>query len=967
MNKTRRRPLCCPIQILLASAVLALFSPACILQVKADPVENEYVILFEPHALASLARERAQTDEDLKPADELSLRRNIAAALGAEVITEYSTLPAIHVRLDTTQIPAEALRRVNQFRAISAIEPNYYLHSLETPNEPIYSFGLMWGLNNTGQWGGVEDVDIDAEEAWDITSGDGRVVVGIIDTGILYTHPDLSENIWTNPDEIAGNSIDDDNNGFIDDVHGWDFFNKEGDPLDDNFHGTHVSGIIGAAGNNSRGVVGVNWQVGLMGLKILDKNGVGDTADAARAIDYAILMKRRGVNIRVLNASFGGGEESEVFRSAIQAANEEGILFVTAAGNDGSDNDAKPVFPSSYPLPNLISVASITRSGMLSSFSNYGRNSVDIAAPGSHIWSTFIYNFYFFFDGTSMAAPYVSGIAALLLSNEPDLSPAQTKARLVNTAKGLTGTEGKLKNPAMPSAFHALANIPAPTIQTGTDGSTGESSNALENLGKLLFRIGDSDQDGVDDQQETVDATNAGDRGSFKFRLTSPAFTKYNTYFGQWNFLELISSGREAVEATITVFDSAGRRINRARVVIPPGSQSDISIHDMVGREDAYGLVRIDFNDDSAAALSGRMSNYLNNPDGSYSFAFARELRNATHGTTYAVGNSFDPQGQGYLVPNWAEILNLELLPHRFRYRLYDQGGKLVHSQLITVPPLGEFDLAAGHQFGQGVFLAEITPEISSFAYLAAVARYSSNSAPGSSLSTYAYAFAVDARSGTGSQQLLAISNKTGACWRQANWVEVTNVTGKPVTADLIFRNSAGTTQQELSFTLPAKSQRHFEAGRLLKTNDVGSAELRANRTSSLIAQSLVYFYDCQTNGLQTAYVSPGRIPLAGDLAGSVNTYLGMTNLLTVCRVKNRPHMSLQMLAGNEVILQDPFPLGTEATAQINLNGYLPANTYRLLSLRPGIGHKTVAESLRLREVNGRADFAMPTAVFHTK
>ena len=251
-------------------------------------------------------------------------------------------------------------------------EPNQNLWTIDAvPNDS--RLGDLWGMNNTGQTGGGNDSDIDAPEAWDLTTGSASVVVGIIDTGVDYNHPDLAANIWTNPGEIAANGVDDDGNGFVDDIHGYDFVNNDGDPIDDDEHGTHVAGTIGGVGNNGSGVVGVNWTSSIMGLKFLDAGGSGSTANAIRAVNYATLMRQQyGVNVRVTNNSWGGGGFSQALRDAINAGANAGILFVAAAGNDESNNDTTPSYPASYDIPSILSVAATDHGDVLARFSNYG-------------------------------------------------------------------------------------------------------------------------------------------------------------------------------------------------------------------------------------------------------------------------------------------------------------------------------------------------------------------------------------------------------------------------------------------------------------------------------------------------------------------------------------------------------------------------------------------------------------------
>lgn len=377
----------------------------------------------------------------------------------------------------TVAATIEALRRDPN---VEYVEPNYiYRVSVAEPEDTYFSF--LWGLHNRGQSGGIAGVDISALKAWDITTGSSDVVVGVIDTGIDYFHPDLAANMWINVGERPDNGLDDDGNGYIDDVHGWNAQMDSGDPLDDNNHGTHVAGTIGAVGKNRLGVTGVNWQVRLMGLKFLSAQGVGYVSDAIECIEYAIAMRRRGVNVRVLNASWGGPNASAALREAIEAAGQAGMLVVTAAGNNydgaglrGTDNDMQPIFPASYDLANTISVAAVDRRGQLAAFSNYGKSSVDLAAPGVSIASTVTLDRYGFFSGTSMAAPHVAGVAALALAIKPNLTVAAMKTTLVQGVVPLSSLQGKTRTGGMVNAFNTLQlveqlNEPASEFQLSLD------------------------------------------------------------------------------------------------------------------------------------------------------------------------------------------------------------------------------------------------------------------------------------------------------------------------------------------------------------------------------------------------------------------------------------------------------------------------------------------------------------------
>ena len=343
----------------------------------------------------------------------------------------------------------ETLTNLSEFESVDS---DYLVTTSLSPNDPEY--GDLWGLNNTGQEGGVVDADIDAPEAWDITQGDSSVVVGVIDTGIDYSHVDLSDNIWINTGEIAGNGVDDDSNGYIDDVRGWDFSNDDNDPMDDHGHGTHVAGTIGAVGDNSEGVIGVCPNVKLLALKFLNQDGSGFTSDALEAITYVNSLKiNKGTNIRMTNNSWGGGGYSQSMYEAINESMMEEILFVAASGNDGYSTAN---YPAHYNLINVISVAATDRYDELAWFSNFSNNTVDLAAPGVNILSTIPGNAYASFSGTSMATPHVSGALSLVFSQNPSMTVIDARNRLLERVDLLLTLETKVASRGRLNVFNLI-------------------------------------------------------------------------------------------------------------------------------------------------------------------------------------------------------------------------------------------------------------------------------------------------------------------------------------------------------------------------------------------------------------------------------------------------------------------------------------------------------------------------------
>lgn len=388
-------------------------------------------------------------------ASELNCKEAMEAS-GSEVIEKIVTAAMIEagdvegvtlMKTDTT-VP-EAIEAILLCEAIEYAEPNYIYTLGAISNDPYVTDGSLWGMcSSTATGGGVANqFGIGATTMWQNDKTDcGDVYVGIIDEGYMLTHEDLVANAGTNPGEIPDDGLDNDGNGYIDDVNGWDFWNDDNtvyDPADGDEHGTHVAGTIGAMGGNGKGVAGVCWDVKLMSGKFLGPGG-GSTLDAIRAVDYFTDLKsRRGLNIVATSNSWGGGGFSQLLFDAIERANDAGILFVAAAGNFGSNNDITPQYPSSYTNDNIIAVASITSTGLLSSFSNYGATSVDIGAPGSNIWST-VPSGYSPYQGTSMATPHVTGVAALFKALYPAMTATEIKAGILAGATPTTSLSGKV-------------------------------------------------------------------------------------------------------------------------------------------------------------------------------------------------------------------------------------------------------------------------------------------------------------------------------------------------------------------------------------------------------------------------------------------------------------------------------------------------------------------------------------------
>ncbi len=375
----------------------------------------------------------------------------VRASLNAVVKRRFESIGAELWRINGVSV-MDAISRFTNDPRVVYIEPNFVVRAIETiPNDP--RFDELWGMHNTGQTGGTPDADIDAPEAWDLAKN-SDVIVGVIDTGVDYNHVDLSTNIFVNAGEIAANNIDDDGNGFVDDVRGWDFINNDNNPMDDNGHGTHCSGTIGAIGNNGVGVAGVCWTVKIMPLKFLDAGGFGNTGDAIEAVEYGTMM-----GVKLTSNSWGGGGFSQGLLDAIEAAGDAGILFVAAAGNASSNNDNFPFFPASYDAENIISVASTDDQDHLSGFSNFGLNTVDLGAPGSDILSTFPGNSYGVISGTSMATPHVSGAVCLLWAAAPEFTAAEVKQTVLESVDVIPALQGRTVTGGRLNVFNIINGL----------------------------------------------------------------------------------------------------------------------------------------------------------------------------------------------------------------------------------------------------------------------------------------------------------------------------------------------------------------------------------------------------------------------------------------------------------------------------------------------------------------------------
>lgn len=366
---------------------------------------------------------------------------------------------------DGLDVKAALLEYMNNSN-VSYAEPNYKRYIRTTIPNDTY-FVQQWALNNTGQMmGGSVGADIKAPLAWDYSRGSDNLVVAVIDTGIDYNHEDLFGKIWINSGEICNNGKDDDRNGYVDDCFGWNFAKNNNNPMDDHGHGTHCAGVIGATTNNNLGISGILWNVKIMALKFLNSDGSGGTvADVVSALNYAVKM-----GAKIVNASYGSSTYSQAEYDSIASANEKGVLFIAAAGNDAENNDLSPSYPCNYGLANIISVSASDQNDNIASFSNFGPTKVDVSAPGVYILSLINLNGYlnkYFWDGTSMATPHVVGLAGLVMTQPEyvkyNFSIYQSRAIIETYVDTLPAFIGKIKTGGRINAYKSVTALLSPT------------------------------------------------------------------------------------------------------------------------------------------------------------------------------------------------------------------------------------------------------------------------------------------------------------------------------------------------------------------------------------------------------------------------------------------------------------------------------------------------------------------------
>jgi len=449
-----------PVEALQQKAVAEFSAVVGELAVVEDSGARNILVTTDPESLTEDAGSRNEDREEGVQGEESGEIVRLSRRDDACLRFDRARRSAIAAARRLDELPALSLRR-----AITCT-PNVVIRAVATrPNDP--RFGELWGLNSSA------DNDIDAPEGWDITTGSADVVIAVVDTGVDYNHPDLALNMWQNPGEVAGDGIDNDRNGIVDDVYGYNALAESGNPMDDNNHGTHCAGTIAGRGNDAIGVAGVSWNGKIMAVKFLGSSGSGSLYDSMQAVDYVTGMRLRGINVRVSSNSWGcEGCYYSPLLDAIRRARDAGLFFVAAAGNNSADTDTRVFYPAGFDVSNVIAVGASDINGDRAHFSNYGAKTVDLFAPGLSILSTIAGGGYASFSGTSMAAPHVAGALALLLSRYPAISIDQGIQHLLNTTRARPGLTGRARYGLL-NIFNLLrlspGEVPTPTpVPTAT-------------------------------------------------------------------------------------------------------------------------------------------------------------------------------------------------------------------------------------------------------------------------------------------------------------------------------------------------------------------------------------------------------------------------------------------------------------------------------------------------------------------
>ncbi|MCK5853599.1 MAG: S8 family serine peptidase, partial [Sulfurovaceae bacterium] len=465
---------------------------------------------------------------------------------------EYKAIGAMHIK--SGKFGTHALLKILANPAFSkyveSASPNNIMR-LDSTNDSSYN--KLWAMNNSGQEvngkTGLVDADMDVAEAWEKSIGDSNVVIAVLDTGVDYQHSDLYENMW-NGNKNHGYDFAGDNNGVNDDNPMPDAPYDE----DGHYHGTHVAGTIGAIGNNEHGVSGVAQKVSIMAIKVFRPNGYGYSNDILEGLDFVSQKVDEGVNVVAINASYGGGgSQGDAIHEAIKKLGEKGVIFCAAAGNEGTDIDAEPTYPAAYDASNIISIAASDQNDALATFSNYGKNNVDVVAPGTNILSTYPEDGYAYLQGTSMATPNVAGAIALLASYYPEATMSERRAMIIDNVDIKDSLNGKVASGGRVNINNALKEKvvePEPEPNTAPVAEDDNSSTLYETSVTINILANDSDKD---EDTLTIDSYTTPANGTVEKKDVTLIYTPNENFSGVDSFSYVVTDGEDKAEAKVTV------------------------------------------------------------------------------------------------------------------------------------------------------------------------------------------------------------------------------------------------------------------------------------------------------------------------------------------------------------------------------------------------------------------------------
>ena len=861
------------------------------------------------------------------------------------------------------------------------------------------------------QWALTDSFGASLSQAWDISTGSNRHCVGVIDTGIDLNHPELRDSIWTNRGETPNNGRDDDQNGYIDDVNGWNFYHSVPQVHDDNNHGTHIAGIIAARGDNNRGVAGLNWSSCVVPLKVFNGRGIGTDSSIAAGITYAVTLKReyersggnRGAPIAVINAAFSGLYQLPLTRQAMELARDNDILLVVAAGNTTTNIDSVAMYPAHYQLSNMVVVAALDSRATIAPFSNYGRTKVQLAAPGVGVLSTIKNGGYAYYSGTSMAAAHVAGAVLLMKSVEPDLRVADIKNYLFNYSEASLASS-KLSR-GMLNVGRALIRVKASqTADIDGDGVGNELDNCptVAN-GNQSDRNGDgqgdscdlNDGSGAEEPSAAPRVSVSGDevsqsptpvQGGGIIPDLNPAprqepdpdpdgeqltqvCAAWNGFLSEgselWNVYEHVNMLPVDREVQTTLRSIIGQTVDQVSFTLPADGQADLLIHDFSGRvKNSYGTVCSSMQGDEGD-LRGTMLYYkqeyraadqrpsqLSGRD--FQFALAIPAQFGVSGSQFVGINTNHPGSVGERdngVSNWGQLTNYSNANQSGTLYYWSTSGSEITRKRITVNAGARYDIPL-HEVGANVMgVAEWRPDDSSALFQFDSVRYIYDNPYFQN--TYSSAFYLSGLQGS-SQALVAPYDSQGG---RIAYYEVSNVLDEPIQIFATIYGDEGEELRSLRYTLAPRASRHIPVSAYAQ-NRKGHIVVNSQTTGSIIAVMMQYQYD-NDGYFSYLYGLTGRVPRDEVYRGSYNLYLSQESEIWVTNNSGQAmdvQIGLRRSDRTNVLQGHSVTLPARATRVLSVSDFEEQDTYGVVTVQADDEDSIVAWVLRRKQ----GEYAIP-------